>query len=131
MKHINVVAAIFISDQNNIFCTRRKNIGELALKWEFPGGKIEPNETKEQALKRELLEELEIDITVLRPFLSVHHQYKSFEITLDSFLCSANLDKYLLNDHVEARWVPINELLLLDWADADLPIVKKILEVFN
>jgi len=130
-RHIEVVGAIFIDDQNNVFCTRRKDFGELSLKWEFPGGKVESGETHQEALKREIMEELKVDINVLDHFLTVHHEYKTFSITFHSFLCEGSLTSYVLNDHEEAKWVNIQNLLELDWAEADLPIVTKIMGVLK
>jgi len=130
-RQIEVVGAIFIDEQNNVFCTRRKNIGELALKWEFPGGKIEPGETQQASLKREIMEELETSVTALDHFLTVHHEYKTFNITFHSFLCEGSLTNYVLNDHEEAKWVNSQNLLELDWAEADLPIVIKIMGEFK
>lgn len=129
-KHIDVVAAIFIDEQKRIFCAQRKNKGELALKWEFPGGKIEEGELPEEALKREILEELNILSSNIKPFMTVFHSYQTFDITLQSFICEGSFNELILNDHENVQWVKINELLKYDWADADLPIVRKIIEVY-
>ncbi len=128
--HYNVVAAIFIDEQKRIFCAQRKNKGELALKWEFPGGKIEEGELPEEALKREILEELNILSSNIKPFMTVFHSYQTFDITLQSFICEGSFNELILNDHENVEWVKINELLKYDWADADLPIVRKIIEVY-
>ena len=129
-KHIDVVAAIFIDEQKRIFCAQRKNKGELALKWEFPGGKIEEGELPEEALKREILEELNILSSNIKPFMTVFHSYQTFDITLQSFICEGSFNELILNDHENVQWVKIKELLKYDWADADLPIVRKIIEVY-
>ena len=130
-RHIEVVGAIFIDDQKNVFCTRRTGTREMALKWEFPGGKIEPFETPQEALKREIMEELESDITVLDHFLTVNHEYDTFTITFQSFMCDGLSTNYVLNDHEEARWVHITDLLSLDWAEADIPIVNKLMKMLK
>ena len=130
-KHYDVVAAIFIDEQKRIFCAQRKNKGELALKWEFPGGKIEKGELPEDALKREIIEELNILSSDFKPFMTVFHTYLTFDITLQSFICKGSFNELELNDHENVKWVKINDLLTLDWADADLPIVKKIIEVYQ
>ena len=129
-KHYEVVAAIFMDKHKRIFCAKRKNKGELALKWEFPGGKIEINELPEDALKREIIEELNIISYDFKPFLTISHSYNTFDITLQSFICEGSFHDLVLNDHEEVQWVKIKDLLKLDWADADLPIVKKIIEVY-
>ena len=125
MKQIEVVAAIIIYN-NEIFCTQRPNIGEVALKWEFPGGKIEINESNEQALVREIKEELNCDITINEYFTSVKHQYKSFHLLMHCYKCTLISDKIILNDHIDYCWLPVNELKKLDWAPADLPIIRKL-----
>ncbi len=130
-KHIEVVAAIFINDQNYVFCTRRKNFGELALKWEFPGGKIDLEESPQEALKREIKEELEINIVDLEHYITTNHEYNSFTITLHAYICEGILDNYVLNDHEESKWVHRNDLLILDWTEADLPIVAKLMGVLK
>lgn len=129
--HIEVVGAVFINDHNQIFCTQRKNVGELALKWEFSGGKVELGETPQEALKREIKEELEKDITVLDHFLTIKYEYKTFTILFNIFLCAGLLTGYKLNDHENAQWINIIDLLELDWAETDLPIVKKIMGELN
>lgn len=126
MKKIEVVAAIFIED-GKVFCARRADKGPLGLKWEFPGGKIEANETKEQALIREIKEELNTEIKVDQFFMTVEHQYETFHLTMHSYLCTVLEGELEISEHADSCWLSKEELLTLDWAAADIPIVNKIL----
>ncbi len=128
MKNINVVAAIIIKN-NRIFCAQRANKGELALKWEFPGGKIEDKETMEEALEREIREELDSVISVKKHFMQVRHQYVGFHLTMDSFICELEEGDLKLSEHVNSTWLELSDKALeLDWAAADIPIIEKLLE---
>lgn len=124
-KHIEVVAAIIKKD-NKIFCAQRADKGELAKKWEFPGGKIEKNETPEEALKRELVEELKLEVDVKGHFLTVDHEYENFTISLHSYLCEAKSEQITLLEHLDSKWLKLADLDNLDWAAADIPIVDKL-----
>lgn len=123
MKHIEVVAAVMVNHKNQIFCARRKNQGELALKWEFPGGKIEQNESLEDALIREIKEEFSTTIKVNDFIMTVQHQYQGFHLTMHAFYAEVIEGNLVLNEHTDSKWLLKHELLSLDWAAADLPIV--------
>jgi 8-oxo-dGTP diphosphatase len=127
MKKIEVVAAvIFCKDQ--VLCAQRpKNkLPYISEKYEFPGGKIEEGETKEEALHRELLEELNLSTIIKNHFLTVVHQYPDFELTMHSFICEVDFKELTLHEHIDQKWLKINELTALDWAAADIPIVEKL-----
>jgi 8-oxo-dGTP diphosphatase len=126
MKRIEVVAAIIIKDKK-IYCARRDNKGEVALKWEFPGGKIEKGEDASSALIREIYEELNATIDVNKYFMTVEHQYKFFFITMHCYLCSIKEGLLSRNEHVEDKWLDVSDLNTLDWADADRPVVEKLI----
>ncbi len=128
MKKIEVVAAVFI-EEKKVFCAQRGTKGPLALKWEFPGGKIEPNETKEKALIREIKEELQTDIKVDEYLLTVEHLYESFYIIMHVYLCTVLLGDLTLTEHINKSWIRKEELDTLDWAPADLAILEKIKEL--
>lgn len=128
MKHYEVVAAVIVDDNGKIFCTQRGNYGELALKWEFPGGKIELGETQQDALRREIKEELETDIEVLNHIISVNHQYETFKLSLHAYYSKVIKGKLALTEHVNSKWLSKEELNLLEWAAADIPIVNKLRE---
>ncbi len=127
MKHIEVVAGV-IYQEDKILCVRRgkHKFDYLSLKFEFPGGKIEDGETKEDALLREIKEELEMNIEIQKEFLTVFYEYPDFKITMYSFICRCKSDDFILKEHVEFKWLLNTELSSLDWADADIPIVKKL-----
>lgn len=125
MKRIHVVAAIII-ENGKVFAAKRKNSGELALKWEFPGGKIEPGETGEAAIIREIKEELSATIVVNHYFMTVEHQYNSFHLTMDAYRCTIEEGTLEISEHVDSRWLTTEELHSLDWAAADIPIVDAI-----
>lgn len=124
MKNIEVVAAVIQSKEGKIFCAKRKNEGELALKWEFPGGKIEENETHQNALKREIKEEFHTDIEVRDYIQTVKHQYKGFHLTLHAYYAVIQNGYLKLTEHTGSQWLYINELSDLDWAEADIPVIE-------
>jgi 8-oxo-dGTP diphosphatase len=127
MKMIEVVAGvIFCKDQ--VLCVQRpKNkLHYISEKFEFPGGKIEKGETKEDALHRELLEELNLSAKIKSFYLTVVHQYPDFKLTMHSFVCEVESKELTLHEHIDQKWLTITELTSLDWAEADIPIVDKL-----
>ncbi len=132
MKTIEVVAAIIVHDKK-ILCVQRgeNKLEYISKKYEFPGGKIESNESKEQALEREILEELKLIIDVQKEYLTVTHQYPDFIIVMYSFICKCNNPKLTLTEHIDYKWLTSKELETLDWAAADVPIVDDLLKPEN
>ncbi|MHB1484260.1 MAG: (deoxy)nucleoside triphosphate pyrophosphohydrolase [Saccharofermentanales bacterium] len=131
MKKIEVVAAIIIY-KDEILCMQRgeSKYAYLACKYEFPGGKMEPGESRIEALKRELQEEMDFEagITDNDYFLTIEHQYPDFEIVMHSFICKTKMKNFVRKEHIGHRWLKKQELLSLDWAQADVPIVEKLME---
>lgn len=128
MKKIEVVAAI-IFYKDEILCVQRpKNkLVYISEKFEFPGGKIEQGETKEEALKRELIEELNVETDIKSFFTTVVHEYPDFELTMHSYICEVKTKELTLNEHIAQEWLSLDELNKLDWAAADIPIVNKLI----
>lgn len=128
MKKIEVVAGV-IYWKDLILCVQRpKNkLSYISKKFEFPGGKIEEGETKEQALHRELFEELNISTKIKSFFITVVHDYPDFELTMHTFICEVNSKDLTLNEHIDQKWLTLKELDVLDWAAADLPIVQRLI----
>lgn len=127
MKTIKVVAAIIKKD-NKIFATQR-GYGEFKDGWEFPGGKIEPGETPQQALKREIKEELDADIEVGELIDIVEYDYPNFHLSMQCFWCELKEDKIELKEHEAAKWLEIDskELESVDWLPADKILIEKII----
>ena len=123
-KKVQVVAAVIV-DGDRILCVRRgpSKFDYIAGKWEFPGGKVEAGESDEEALVREIHEELEISVTVKNKLLTVDHKYPDFRLIMHSYLCAADSTNFTLNEHVDSRWLRTADLGALDWAAADIPIV--------
>ncbi len=128
MKYIEVVAAVFKNNNDEFFCARRRDDGELALKWEFPGGKIELGESHQDALIREIKEELETEITVGEFITTVKHQYNYFHLTMHAYYVDIVKGELTLSEHTGSKWLKKEELMKLDWAAADIPIVKILIE---
>lgn len=127
MKTIHVVTAVIKKD-NKIFCCQRADTGPLAKKWEFPGGKIEEGENAKEALVREIREELDTEIKVEDLIMKVDHQYPTFRIILEAYLAEVIEGNLTLTEHLDAKWLGKDELKTLDWAEADIPIVDKIIK---
>ncbi|WP_234121281.1 (deoxy)nucleoside triphosphate pyrophosphohydrolase [Clostridium hydrogenum] len=127
MKTIEVVAAI-IKHGNEIFTTCR-GYGEFENMWEFPGGKIEPGETREEALIREIKEELELDISVSKYVTTVEYDYPNFHLTMHCFLCEVCGGKMHLNAHNATKWISLDEVDKLKWVPADILVVEKLKEL--
>ncbi len=127
MKKIEVVAAI-IYHKNKILCVQRNlnKYSYISKKYEFPGGKIESNETHVEALIREIFEELNMDIAVNDLFLSVDHKYPDFRLLMHTYKCTTKSQELVLNEHIDYKWLSEYEIENLDWAAADIPIVKKL-----
>ena len=128
MKTIHVVAAIII-DKDKIFATQR-GYGDFKDKWEFPGGKIEPGETPEEALVREIKEELDTLICVDDYLCTVDYDYPEFHLTMHGYCCSVIEGNLILKEHEAARWLRKDELWEVDWLPADDVVVRQ-LEIFK
>ena len=126
-KKVEVVAGI-ICFKDQILCVQRpeNKYNYISKKFEFPGGKIEKGETRKEALKRELSEELSISTKIKSLFLTVVHRYPDFELTMHSFICEVKSKELTLNEHISLEWLTLKELKKLDWAGADVPIVNKL-----
>ena len=126
MKRIEVVAAV-IRNGDRIFATQR-GYGDWKDWWEFPGGKMEAGETPEEALAREIKEELSAEITVDKFLHTVEWDYPAFHLTLHCFLCSLRSEAVQLNEHEAARWLAMDELESVRWLPADydlLPVIRR------
>ena len=124
MKKIRVAAAI-IRNGNRIFATQ-KGYGNYKGWWEFPGGKIEAGETAQQALKREIEEELDTEIEVGDLIDTVQYDYPKFHLVMDCFWCKVKEGSLTLNEALQARWLSKEELFSVKWLPADLAILEKI-----
>ena len=123
-KHIEVVAAV-ICDGNRIFATQR-GYGEWKDWWEFPGGKMEPGETPEAALQREIREELATEISVENLITTVSYDYPNFHLTMHCYLCNVKSGSLTLLEYEAAKWLTRDELSSVKWLPADEEVVEKI-----
>ena len=127
MKTIEVVAAV-IRDGNKVFATQR-GYGDFKDGWEFPGGKLEPNETPEEALVREIREELDTDISVGEYIDTIEYDYPTFHLKMYCYFCSIDDGNLTLKEHEAAKWVTTDTIDDIDWLPADLTIISKIKEL--
>ena len=130
MKHYNVVAAVVCHNGKYLCMQKGKTKFEYtSYKWEFPGGKIEPGETPQQALARELMEEMEYPVEVGEELVTVNHEYPDFSITMTAFLCTpkGDADGFKRREHADSKCSSQEELKGLDWAAADIDVVEGIL----
>ena len=123
-KHYNVVAAVIEVD-GRVLCMQRgvTRYPYTSHLWEFPGGKIEPGETPQQALHRELLEEMDLDVEVHELLATVTHDYPDFTITLAAYRCTAPTTAFTMREHAASRWLPWRELPTLPWCAADARLI--------
>ena len=132
IKTINVAAAIIKSTNKKgnpiIFATQR-GYGDFKGGWEFPGGKIEPGETPEEALMREIREELDTEISVDNILETVEYDYPSFHLSMKCYWCSVVSGDLVLKEHAAARWLSKEELFDVEWLPADVELIRKIQEI--
>ena len=122
-KIINVVGAVILDD-DKIFCAQRSVNMTLPLMWEFPGGKIEKGELPEDALKREIKEELNIDIEIISALPESTYEYPGLSVTLIPFIVKWTGGEMVIKEHESVQWLTKDQLFLPEWAAADLPVVR-------
>ena len=129
MKTVNVVAAIIVRD-NKVFATQR-GYGEFKDGWEFPGGKVEPGETPENAIIREISEELDTEIRVDEFLTTVEHDYPTFHLSMKCYLCSVISGSLTLIEHENAKWLNCDELYSVAWLPADIKVVEALIKKYD
>ena len=127
MKSIHVVAAVILRD-GKVFATQR-GYGAYKDYWEFPGGKIEPGETAEEALAREIREELDTEIAVEAPFEQVEYDYPEFHLSMQCFLCRVIRGSLVLKEHEDAAWLDREQLDDVRWLPADETVISRLREI--
>lgn len=133
MKNINVVAAIITREkdgQAEIFATQR-GYGEYKDWWEFPGGKIEEGELPEEALVREIEEELDVTVSVDEFICTVNYDYPEFHLSMDCFFCHIEDGEIVLLEHEAAKWLSVENLDVVNWLPADIEVVEEIRKRMN
>lgn len=127
MKTIRVVAAIICHD-HKVFATQR-GYGEFKDGWEFPGGKVEAEETPREALKREILEELDTEVEVGELLDTVEFDYPTFHLSMDCFICKIISGNLVLKEHEAAKWLTKEQLNSVEWLPADKGLIPKVSEI--
>lgn len=130
MRHLQVACAI-IERRGAVLATQRSTTMSLPLKWEFPGGKIAPGELPADCLRRELIEELGLYITVGHALPQHTHSYHTFTITFHPFVCTIASGEITLHEHAAFSWLPPEDLHTLDWTEADLPVIQNYIDCFK
>lgn len=134
MKTVRVVAAAIKAENGKgqpiIFATQR-GYGDLKGGWEFPGGKIEEGETPQEALKREIMEELDTEISVGDLIDTIEYDYPTFHLSMDCFWCQIVKGDLVLKEHEAAKWLSKDELDSVEWLPADMIIIKSIIETVD
>jgi 8-oxo-dGTP diphosphatase len=126
MSIINVTCAIIL-ENDKVLVTQRSEKMSLPLKWEFPGGKIEKEEKERDCIIREIKEELNIEIDIVEKLTNSIFDYGTFQINLIPFITKYKSGEIILREHITFKWLEKNELIFLDWAEADLPILNEFL----
>ena len=129
MKTIEVVSAI-IKHNKKILITRR-SYGEFENMWEFPGGKMELGETRGEALRREIKEELELDVDISSYLTTVDYDYSDFHLKMHCFICAIGGGELRLNSHNDAKWTTLEELSELNWVPADILVIENLRKCKN
>ncbi len=131
-KYVRVVAAIIVDkrpeDGRSLIFATQRGYGEYKDGWEFPGGKIEPGETPQQALKREIMEELDTEIVVGDLIDTIEYDYPKFHLSMDCFWCTLVKGNLILKEHEAARWLDKDTMDSVNWLPADITIIEKIKE---
>lgn len=127
MKQVEVCAAIIHDNDGHIFATQR-GYGEFKDRWEFPGGKIETGETKEDALIREIQEELDTEITIEAFIKTINYMYPTFELIMHCFSCSVKNGNLILKEHEDAKWLDKDTFNTVDWLPADREVLKNVID---
>lgn len=130
MKTIKVVAAI-IKKENQIMIAQRIK-GEFAGQWEFPGGKIEVGETAQEALKREIMEEMELEINVEDFLITAEYDYSTFHLSMDCFICSLESNDIHLHDHIAIQWIDLDtDIKNINWVPADVQVIEAVMKRYK
>lgn len=127
---LEVTCAIIFKDNRVLIAQRSTNM-KLPLKWEFPGGKVEPGESKLACLAGEIKEELNLEISVDKGLTNVMHHYPEFSLHLYPFICTYKGGELNAVEHAQVKWEKIANLMAYDWAAADVPVVKKLMELYR
>lgn len=124
LQHLHVSCAV-IEKNRRVLCAQRSAFMSMPLKWEFPGGKIDNEETPEGCVIRECLEELDISVTIKSSMTPCTWKYSASIVTLYPFICTVEETAIQLREHAAVTWLFPDDLKRLDWADADIPVVKQ------